>query len=122
MSVNFYQLLKLEYTASEEDIRQAIDLARITSSVSQELLSRAEIILLNKAKRKIYDIQILKVMPPEPEKNIVTSKPQPPLNSESTAEFCSCNIPMKNELTGFCLQCGKKLRPPKTPTFYHYLN
>ncbi len=122
MSINFYQLLKLEYTASEEDIRQAINLAQITGSVKQDILTRAETILLNKAKRKIYDINILKVMPPEPIKNIVTPKPQAQQVSNLSVEYCACSVPMENELTGFCMQCGKKSRPPKKPTFYHYLN
>ncbi len=122
MSLNFYQLLKLEHTASEDDIRQAIDLARISGSVDQEQLTRAETVLLNKAKRKIYDIHILKVMPPEPTKNIVAPQTQTRSQPKPTAEYCSCNEPMKNELTGFCMQCGKKLRPPKKPSFYHYLN
>ena len=122
MSMNFYQLLKLEHTASEEDIRQAIDFARITGSVDQDQLTRAETVLLNKAKRKIYDIHILKVMPPEPEKNIVVSQTQTQQPSKPAAEYCTCNMPMKNELTGFCMHCGKKLRPPRKPSFYHYLN
>ncbi len=121
MSINYYTLLKIAPTATKTEIEDAIIRAQASGSIDKGILTGARNILLNKDKRKIYDINIVKVLPPEPKTTAqapVTLQTTTPINQP---ELCDCANPLRNTQTGFCIQCGKKLHPPRAATLFRQI-
>lgn len=124
MKTNLYDILKISPFASDEEIEHALLMAKTMGTMSPTFLVKAEKVLLNKEKRKIYDTQFAKVIPPEPQKKSqpINTETQKSHKSPIKSAFCQCLEPIKNTQTGYCIQCGKNLRPPIQPTIYRYIH